>query len=242
MKDDLIYRKDAIKLIENTPYDWNNLTQRTKMIHSFESLPAAERNCFTCGMVDRVMEFNPEKVSDEILEENDRPVMLSDVCKLIQEEWEVNPKQWGKIRSLPSVNDGRWIPCDERLPKNSDLIFITEQNFGGKGKEDAPAKNTIVHTSRYDVNLKKWRDQFYMDRCSNVTAWMPTPEPYNGSSDKTVGYANFKITPQGRRYPLVYCECGRQIATTRKDKYCPKCGKKINEEEIRRKCLEVMGR
>lgn len=70
-----------------------------------EQVPSAERNCYTCGMVDGAMKFRPERVSDETLEENDRLVRLSDVCKLIQSEWEVNPNQWGKLTELPKVKE-----------------------------------------------------------------------------------------------------------------------------------------
>lgn len=39
---DLISRQDAIRLIENTPYDWSNLTERKSMINKFKALPFAQ--------------------------------------------------------------------------------------------------------------------------------------------------------------------------------------------------------
>lgn len=40
---DLISRQDVLKLIENTPYDWNNITERTEMLRKIKALPSADR-------------------------------------------------------------------------------------------------------------------------------------------------------------------------------------------------------
>ena len=40
---DTISRQDSIRLIENTPYDWSNLTERKNMINKFKALPSAEK-------------------------------------------------------------------------------------------------------------------------------------------------------------------------------------------------------
>lgn len=39
---DLISRQAAINIIENVPYDWSNIKERTAMVNRFKSLPSAE--------------------------------------------------------------------------------------------------------------------------------------------------------------------------------------------------------
>lgn len=39
---DLINRQDVLKLIENTPYDWSNITERTEMLRKINALPSAD--------------------------------------------------------------------------------------------------------------------------------------------------------------------------------------------------------
>ena len=40
---ELIERQATIVLIENTPYNWNNLTERRIMINAIKSLPSAQQ-------------------------------------------------------------------------------------------------------------------------------------------------------------------------------------------------------
>lgn len=67
-----------------------------------------ERNCFTCGTY-REGEYigmarNPEKVTAEELEADDRLVSLAEVCKIIQDTYEVCPRTWQRLRELPSAD------------------------------------------------------------------------------------------------------------------------------------------
>ena len=94
-----------------------------------EHVPSAERNCYTCGMVDGAMKFRPERVSDETLEEHDRLVRLSDVCKLIQSEWEINPHQWGSLAALPEVN-----PAPDLVSRKEIISYIDHVSNQGTGK------------------------------------------------------------------------------------------------------------
>lgn len=71
-----------------------------------------------------------------------------------------------------------WIPCNERLPEEAGMYLITEQNYGFKF--DAVCKNVLVHSSYFSVNEKEFQDTVYLPNCSNITAWMPLPEPYKG--------------------------------------------------------------
>jgi hypothetical protein len=40
---DLINKQDVLKLIENAPYDWSNITERTEMLREIKALPSADR-------------------------------------------------------------------------------------------------------------------------------------------------------------------------------------------------------
>ena len=83
---------------------------------------------------------------------------------------------------LPSANPkrGEWIPCSEKLPEERGLYFVTEQNFGGR--KEADMHDVVSHTS-YHYGDDKWSDRFYSDDVSNITAWMPLPEPYKAESE-----------------------------------------------------------
>lgn len=39
---DLISKHDVLKLIENTPYDWSNITERIEMLRKIKALPSAD--------------------------------------------------------------------------------------------------------------------------------------------------------------------------------------------------------
>ena len=59
---------------------------------------------------------------------------------------------------------GRWIPVTERLPKDGDEVLITAW------------KDTVFISWRSDGI---WTcDSFFFDDSTEVSAWMPLPEPY----------------------------------------------------------------
>lgn len=60
------------------------------------------------------------------------------------------------------MNDQKWIPVSESLPKSNQIVLVTE---------DGEVKlSTYEHWYGYGYG-------FYGSR-GNVTAWMPLPEPY----------------------------------------------------------------
>lgn len=71
---------------------------------------STKKDCFTCGMGRDeetgypVLLYHPERVMHEVLEANDRAVSLAAVCKLIEETYEMCPRDWQKLRELPSVD------------------------------------------------------------------------------------------------------------------------------------------
>lgn len=70
----------------------------------------------------------------------------------------------GLIDHMHYVNDQKWIPVTERLPKSNQIVLVTEDGE--------------VKLCTYEL----WYGYgygFYGSR-GKVTAWMPLPEPYRG--------------------------------------------------------------
>lgn len=70
--------------------------------------------------------------------------------------------------AIQAINEkqrtGRWIPVTERLPKDGDEVLITAW------------KDTVFISWRSDGI---WTcDSFFFDDSTEVSAWMPLPEPY----------------------------------------------------------------
>ena len=99
------------------------------------------------------------------------------------------------LREAPTIDAvPRWIPCEERLPKDLEVVNITWVNHRPVGYyfdiKDKPFTATAIH----------YRDKWWwyspvcedllaeygesgcdeMDADIEVTAWMPLPEPYEG--------------------------------------------------------------
>ena len=77
----------------------------------------------------------------------------------------------------------RWIPCSEETgdgyPEEDGYYYVTEQNYGFY--LDADCKQRVAHTSHFKNG--DFTDRFYTENNSNITAWMPLPEPYEGRKD-----------------------------------------------------------
>lgn len=87
-------------------------------------------------------------------------------CKYVLEEVpSEEPEQW-------------WIPCSEETgdgyPEEDGLYYVTEQNYGFY--LDAECKQRVTHISHFKNG--DFTDRFYTENNSNITAWMPLPEPY----------------------------------------------------------------
>lgn len=72
---------------------------------------------------------------------------------------EFKAKVYEIINEMPIVD--KWIPCSERLPKESGQYFVTE------GIEQREA---VI--GYYSAEYGRWY------AASDVSAWMPLPEPY----------------------------------------------------------------
>ena len=95
----------------------------------------------------------------------------------------------GQIDAVP-----RWIPCEERLPKDLEVVNITWVNHRPVGYyfdiKDKPFTATAIHYEDKwwwyspiceDLLAECGKSECdKMDADIEVTAWMPLPEPYKG--------------------------------------------------------------
>lgn len=65
---DLIRKQEVLNLVENTPYDWSNITERTEMLRKINALPSAEpkTKCIAQIRIDRddIEDLVNEKVNE----------------------------------------------------------------------------------------------------------------------------------------------------------------------------------
>lgn len=66
----------------------------------------------------------------------------------------------------------RWIPCEDRLPENSNTVLIT--------KKCTYSDDTIICFGWY-IGDNHWGR--ILDKEPKVIAWMPLPEPYEGEGE-----------------------------------------------------------
>ena len=67
------------------------------------------------------------------------------------------------LEMIPSAR--KWIPCSIKLPKKTDLYYVTIRDEDG---------TEYTSCMCYYINLARWEVDV------NVIAWMPAPEPYRG--------------------------------------------------------------
>ena len=80
------------------------------------------------------------------------------------------------INQLPPA-ELKWIPCNERLPKNNGCYLVWRPHFFG-GEIGMPA-------ICYFDGQNTWHDSYGVDferilNNDDVIAWMPLPEPWRG--------------------------------------------------------------
>ena len=76
---------------------------------------------------------------------------------------------------VPDTKDGEWIPCSERLPKESDYYMACIYDSEVDGYDFR--KTWFAHVDDYDMEESEWRELYDYE---TVTAWKPLPEPYKG--------------------------------------------------------------
>lgn len=71
--------------------------------------------------------------------------------------------------AITALEQTRWIPCTERLPKTNDIYLVSMHSYG------LPTRDIDGYIQQTD---KKW--EVYGNK---VIAWMPLPEPYMAESE-----------------------------------------------------------
>lgn len=177
---------------------------------------STKKDCFTCGMGRDeetgypILLYNPEKVMHEVLDANDRAVSLAEVCKLIEETYEMCPRDWQKLRELPSVDRPQkviaQITFDEEklheivkevvehfkeeyeitdrpqgwIPCNERLPDLEEYVF-----VTLECGETMIMALDWDDGKIEWKTQeeslIYDDE--EVIAWQSLPEPWKGADE-----------------------------------------------------------
>lgn len=80
------------------------------------------------------------------------------------------------IKALPSA-DATWVPCSERLPKAEDMYQPPEQRYLCQLEAHGVRKFCVLSRLKGAVSpFWDWYGIAVYD--SEVTAWMPLPEPY----------------------------------------------------------------
>ena len=81
-----------------------------------------------------------------------------------------------RIKALPSA-EAEWIPCSERLPKAEDMYQPPEQRYLCQLEAHGVRKFCVLSRLKGAVSpFWDWYGIAVYD--SDVTAWMPLPEPY----------------------------------------------------------------
>lgn len=114
----------------------------------------------------------PDYVREDVLvEEVIRGIEYNTIMRVIE-----------AIDKVPTVN--QWIPCEERLPKEDEMVIISTI--------DGVSVGILTHDL---IDKQYWElcnDFSYTWELENVIAWQPLPEPY-----KEINYENKKIQMHG---------------------------------------------
>ena len=119
--------------------------------------------------------------SDAIYRKDAIEAMSESLKRVFPEHRQISEKC---LNALPSAQpEQRWIPCSEETgdgyPEKDGFYYVTEQNYGFY--LDADCKQRVMHISHFKNG--DFTDRFYTENNSNITAWMPLPEPYEGKKE-----------------------------------------------------------
>lgn len=69
--------------------------------------------------------------------------------------------------AIESLKQNQWIPCEERLPREDELILVN-----------------VIHPDRvYPIILCIGKDAYAMAEHGDINAWMPLPKSYEGRTE-----------------------------------------------------------
>ena len=98
-----------------------------------------------------------------ILPNGKKAVFEYDVCGI----GKVTLECMDELMSMITDRQQEWMPCSERLPKESGQYLVT-----------AGIEQRQVAKGYYSAEYGRWY------AVSDVSAWMPLPEPWEGADDK----------------------------------------------------------
>ena len=166
---DLIERQAAIDVVKGID---------SGFVKYIEELPSAQpENCEYCRNLNKTMLLipQPERLTDDDFETI--RIHLSDYKERL-----CNQRRWKEAEEYQRIIDRfmsfasaqpepQWIPCSERLPEERDNILVTN---GQSVMEAYFIQGEFLGTMIIRNNPFK---------VSDVTAWMPLPEPWRGEED-----------------------------------------------------------
>lgn len=77
----------------------------------------------------------------------------------------------GEVIVVNDMAHPNWVPCSEKLPKQSGEYLVTLRVGYLPGR-------VIVDVARYIVDVGEWKGMY------KVIAWMPLPNPYKGGDSE----------------------------------------------------------
>ena len=98
----------------------------------------------------------------------------------------VEMKKWGleAIRhSTPLLNVHKWIPVDDRLPKDDEDVLVCNSQ-GAMEVCYYHIDDTFYPTEYADLNETGWYDENDDMLYLEPIAWMPLPTPYKAESEE----------------------------------------------------------
>lgn len=112
--------------------------------------------------------------------------LMQDVEKLLYEGNPIVAFIRKQVDKQPTIDaEPCWIPCEERLPEDSDYHDLWETPDGAVLWCKATGE---IGVGWYYESTKNWSD-LWDNGVKDVIAWMPLPEPYEGErkDDESVG-------------------------------------------------------
>ena len=90
-------------------------------------------------------------------------------------------KSYDALKSIPSADrpQGEWMPCSERLPKESGEYLVYCEIFFIPDHVDEPSSRKGMAIAYYHREFNEWLGE------DKVYAWMSLPEPWKGADDET---------------------------------------------------------